>query len=83
MDYKIGSAINTTSKSKIDRGKKCKAEGKPSFNKKAGWKGTQKEAAKGKPWRQPQHMCRRQQGQWDASFAMGPHQAKVIRATVG
>ena len=36
VDYKMGSAINTTGKSKTDAGKKGKAEGKPSFNKKAG-----------------------------------------------
>ena len=42
VDYKIGSAINTTSKPKTDGGKKNKAEGKPFFNKKVGWKGTRK-----------------------------------------
>ena len=66
----MGSAINTTSKSKTDGGKKCKAEGKPSFIKKAGWKGTRKGATKANLWRQPQNMCSRQPGQWDASFAM-------------
>ena len=45
VDYKMGNAINTTSKSTTDGGKKCKAKGKPSFTKKAGWKGTGKEAA--------------------------------------
>ena len=44
VDYKMGSTINTTSKSKTDGGKKSKAEGKPSFNKKVGWKGTRKGA---------------------------------------
>ena len=42
VDYKMGSTINTIGKSKTDVGKKGKAEGKPSFNKKAGWKGTKK-----------------------------------------
>ena len=45
VDYKMGSAINITAKPKIDGGKKGKAEEKPSFNKKAGWKGTKKGAA--------------------------------------
>ena len=36
VDYKMGSAINTTGKSKTYGGKKGKAEGKPSFNKKIG-----------------------------------------------
>ena len=44
----MGSAINTTSKPETDRGKKNKAEGKPSFNKKVGWKGTRKGTAKAK-----------------------------------
>ena len=38
VDYKMGSAINTISKPETDRGKKNKVEGKPSFNKKVGWK---------------------------------------------
>ena len=45
VDYKMGNAINTTGKSKTDGGKKGKSEGKPSFNKKAGWKRTKKGAA--------------------------------------
>ena len=49
VDYKMGSAINTTGKSKTDGGKKSKSEGKPSFNKKAGWKRTKKGAAETKP----------------------------------
>ena len=49
VDYKMGNAINTISKFKTDGGKKGKAEGKPSFNKKAGWKGTGKGVAKTKP----------------------------------
>ena len=48
VDYMMGSAINTISKSKTDGGKKCKVEGKPSFTKKAGWKGTKKGATKAK-----------------------------------
>ena len=49
VDYKMGSAINTTGKSKKDGGKKGKAEGKSSFNKKADWKGTKNGAAETKP----------------------------------
>ena len=45
VDYKIGSTINTMHKSKIDGGKKSKAEGKTSFSKKAGWKGTNRKGA--------------------------------------
>ena len=45
VDYKIGSAINTMHKSKIDGGKKSKAEGKPSFTKKGDWKGTNRKGA--------------------------------------
>ena len=48
VDYEKGSAINTTGKSKTKGGKKGKEEGKPSFNKKAGWKGTKKGAAETK-----------------------------------
>ena len=49
VDYKMGNTINTSRKSKTYGGKKYKVEGKPSFNKKAGWKGIRKGAAKSKP----------------------------------
>ena len=49
VDYKIGNVINTIGKSKTDGSKKGKAEGKPSFNKKAGWKETKKGAVETKP----------------------------------
>ena len=49
VDYKIGSVINTIGKSKTDGGKKGKAEGKPSFNKKAGWKETKKGVVETQP----------------------------------
>ena len=78
VDYKIGSAINTTGKSKIDGGKKGKEEGKPSFNKKAGWKGIKKGAAKKQSMlRQPQTLCSRQRDQWDASFAMALTEPRI------
>ena len=48
VDYKMGRAIDTTSKSKTYGGKKCKAEGKSSFNKKVGWKRNQKWAKEAK-----------------------------------
>ena len=48
VDYKIGNAINTTSKSKKDGGKKGKAERKPSFAKKDGWKRPRKGVAESK-----------------------------------
>ena len=40
--------LTTTSKLKTDGGKKNKVEGKPSFNKKFGWKGTKKGTVKEK-----------------------------------
>ena len=40
VEYKMGSTINTMHKSKTYGDKKSKLEGKPSFTKKAGWKGT-------------------------------------------
>ena len=49
VHYKMGSAINTTGKSKTNGGKKGKVERKPSFNKKASLKETRKGTIEAKP----------------------------------
>ena len=76
VDYKMGTTINTTSKSKIDGGKKCKAEGKPSFNKKADWKGTKKGAAEAKPVETTTKYVQQTTRLVGCFICNGPHRAK-------
>ena len=72
----MGNAINTTGKSKRDGGKKGKAEGKPSFNKKAGWKGTKKGAAETKPVETTTNFVHQTIRPVGCFICNGPHRAK-------
>ena len=72
----MGSAINTTGKSKTDGGKKGKAERKPSFNKKAGWKGTKKGAAEMKPVETTTNFVQQTTRPVRCFICNGPHRAK-------
>ena len=76
VDYKMGSTINTTGKSKTEAGKKGKAEGKPSFNKKAGWKGTKKGAAETKPVETTTNFVQQTTRLVGCFIYNGPHRAK-------
>ena len=76
VDHKMGSAINTTGKSKTYGGKKGKAEGKPSFNKKAGWKGTKKGAAETKPVETTTNFVQQTTRPVGCFICNGPHRAK-------
>ena len=76
VDYKMGSAINTTGKPKTDGGKKGRAEGKPSFNKKAGWKGTKKGAAETKPVETTTNFVQQTTRPVGCFICNGPHRAK-------
>ena len=72
----MSSAINTTSKSKIDGGKKGKAEEKPSFNKKAGWKGTRKCAVEPKLVETTTKYVQETTRPMGCFICNGPHRAK-------
>ena len=72
----MGSAINTTGKSKTDGGKKGKAEGKPSFNKKAGWKGTKERAAETKPVETTTNFMQQTTRPMGCFICNGPYRAK-------
>ena len=76
MDYKISNAINTTVKSKTDGCKKGKEEGKYSFNKKAGWKGTKKGVAEMKPVETTINFVQQTTRPGGCFICNGPHRAK-------
>ena len=76
VDYKMGSAINTTGKSKTEASKKGKAEGKPLFNKKAGWKGTKKGAAETKPVETTTNFVQQTTRPVGCFICNGPYRAK-------
>ena len=76
VDYKMGSTIDTTSKSKTDGGKKCKVEGKPFFNKKASWKGAKNGVAEAKPMETTTKYVQQTTRPVGCLICNGPHRAK-------
>ena len=72
----MGNAINTIGKSKTYGGKKGKVEGKPSFKKKAGWKGTKKGAAETKPVETTTNFMQQTTRPVGCFICNGPYRAK-------